>query len=79
MLRLASLMVIASLLPLSLATYTGNGRLAVVDGIDYYVNEVPVSRLSALLPVNSTYNADSNLISMTVIQSKGKFFLAGHV
>jgi hypothetical protein len=71
MLRLATLMVIAILLPLSLAIYTDNGRLAAVDGINYYVNGLPVSRLSALVPLNSTRpNADSDLIPMTVVRPR---------
>lgn len=71
MLRLASLMVIAILLPLSLAIYTDNGRLAIIDGINYYVDGLPVSSPSTLLPLNSTWtNANCELNPLTVVRSR---------
>ncbi|KAL4971059.1 glutamyl-tRNA(Gln) amidotransferase, subunit A [Aspergillus stella-maris] len=61
----------------SLARITQNGRLAVVDGINYYVGEVPVSTLSPIPALMSSSETDSespDIIPITVVQSKAQLF-----
>lgn len=73
--RLIPLMEIAVMLPLSLAIYTDNGRLTIVDGINYYIDGLPVSRLSVPLLLNSTWiDAGFDLIPVTVVQSRNANF-----
>ncbi|BCS20854.1 glutamyl-tRNA(Gln) amidotransferase, subunit A [Aspergillus puulaauensis] len=56
-----------NLVALSQATIIDNGKLAVVDGINYYVGGVPVSRLSPVPSSRST--EDTELLPITVIRS----------
>lgn len=64
--RLLVLLVV-ELVAVSRATIIDNGKLAIVDGINYYVGGFPVSRLSPVRSFSSTEGAD--LIPMTVIRS----------
>ena len=60
-------LLVVELVAVSWATIIDNGKLAIVDGINYYVGGFPVSRLS---PVPSfSLKEDIDLIPMTVIRS----------
>ncbi|KAL4781350.1 amidase signature domain-containing protein [Aspergillus varians] len=57
------------------ATIIDRGRLAVVDGINYYVGGASVSRITLLSSLNLTGSwSGADIIPMTVIQSKASRF-----
>ncbi|OJI98271.1 hypothetical protein ASPVEDRAFT_880966 [Aspergillus versicolor CBS 583.65] len=60
------LVLVAGLVALSQAMIIDNGKLAIVDGINYYVGGAPVSRISPLPSFNLT---DPDLLPITVIRS----------
>lgn len=60
-------LLVVELVAVSRATIIDNGKLAIVDGINYYAGGFPVSRLSPVRSFSSTEGAD--LIPMTVIRS----------
>lgn len=60
-------LLVVNLVALSRATIIDNGKLAIVDGINYYVGGSPVSRLSPVPSSRST--EDTELLPITVIWS----------
>lgn len=60
------LVLVVGLVAVSQAMIIDNGKLAIVDGINYYVGGAPVSRISPLPSFNLT---DTDLLPITVIRS----------
>ncbi|KAL4795142.1 amidase signature domain-containing protein [Aspergillus venezuelensis] len=63
------------------ARITDNGRIAVVDGINYYVCGVPVSTLSPVPALVSSFeaNGETDIIPITIVQSKAQLFGSGNL